>query len=104
MTRQKTIVIGIGFGFAIALLLTAISPAQSQTAPNLPQLIPQLTAPQTVASTEIVQGEVKLDGRSLFTIATPTVRNQQASTPIASRVQNIETNLRRMVDRNLDSK
>lgn len=103
MTRQKTIVIGIGFGFAIALLLTAISPAQSQTAPNLPQLIPQLTAPQTVASTEIVQGEVKLDGRSLFTIATPTVRNQQASTPIASRVQNIETNLRRMVDRNLDS-
>ena len=103
MTRQKTIVIGIGFGFAIALLLTAIPPAQSQTAPNLPQLIPQLTAPQTVASTEIVQGEVKLDGRSLFTIATPTVRNQQASTPIASRVQNIETNLRRMVDRNLDS-
>ncbi|MCY7320521.1 MAG: mechanosensitive ion channel family protein [Phormidesmis sp. CAN_BIN36] len=103
MTRQKTIVVGIGLGFAIALLLTAISPAQSQTTPNLSQLtLPQLTAPQTVASAEIVQGEVRLDGRSLFTIAAPAVRNQQASTPIASRVQNVETNLRRMVDRNLD--
>ncbi len=103
MTRQKTIATGIGFGFAIALLFTTISSAQSPTTPSLPQLtLPQLTSPQTVTSTELARGEVRLDGRKLFTIAAPAVRNQQNGTPIAARAQNIETNLNRIVDRNLD--
>ncbi|PSB19317.1 mechanosensitive ion channel family protein [Phormidesmis priestleyi ULC007] len=103
MTRQKTIATGIGFGFAIALLFTTISSAQSPTTPSLPQLtLPQLTSPQTVTSTELARGEVKLDGRKLFTIAAPAVRNQQNGTPITARAQNIETNLNRIVDRNLD--
>ncbi len=102
MTRQKTIATGIGFGFAIALLLTTISSAQSQTTPSLPQLtLPQVTSPQTVTNLELARGEVRLDGRRLFTIAAPAIRNQQNGTPIAARVQNVETSLNRMVDRNL---
>ena len=102
MTRQKTIATGIGFGFAIALLLTTISSAQSQTTPSLPQLtLPQVASPQTVTNLELARGEVRLDGRRLFTIAAPAIRNQQNGTPIAARVQNVETSLNRMVDRNL---
>ena len=102
MTRQKTIATGIGFGFAIALLSTTISSAQSQTTPSLPQLtLPQVASPQTVTNLELARGEVRLDGRRLFTIAAPAIRNQQNGTPIAARVQNVETSLNRMVDRNL---
>ncbi len=102
--RQKTVAIGISFGLAIVLLFPFISSAQSSSNPSLPQLtLPQLTAPQIAANTELARGEVRLDGRRLFTIAAPVIHNQQTDTPIAFRVQNIETNLNRIVDRNFDS-
>jgi small-conductance mechanosensitive channel len=101
--RQKTVAIGIIFGLAIVLLFPFISSAQSPSTPSLPKLtLPQLTAPQIAANTELARGDVRLDGRTLFTIATPATRNPQGSTPIASRVQNIETNLNRLVDRSFD--
>jgi len=101
--RQKTVAIGIIFGLAIVLLCPFISSAQSPSTPSLPQLtLPQLTAPQIAANTELARGDVKLDGRTLFTIAAPATVNPQGSTPIASRVQNIETNLNRLVDRSFD--
>ncbi|MCY7274151.1 MAG: hypothetical protein LH702_10500, partial [Phormidesmis sp. CAN_BIN44] len=103
MIRQKTVAIGIIFGLAIVLLFQIVSSAQSSSTPTLPQLtLPQLTAPQITANTELARGDVRLDGRTLFTIATPATRSPQGSTPIASRVQNIETNLNRLVDRNVD--
>lgn len=103
MIRQKTVAIGIIFGLAIVLLCPFISSAQSPSTPSLPQLtLPQLTAPQIAANTELARGDVKLDGRTLFTIAAPATRSPQGSTPIASRVQNIETNLNRLVDRSFD--
>ncbi len=104
MNRQKTVAIGVSLGLVIVLLFSFTSSAQSPSIPSIPQLtLPQLAAPQITASTELARGEVRLDGRRLFAIATPATRSQQDATPISSRVQNIETNLKRLIDRNLDS-
>lgn len=45
---------------------------------------------------------MRLDGRGLFTIAVPAVRDRPNGTPIDTRVQNIETNLTQLAERNLD--
>lgn len=103
MIRQKTVATGIGFGLAIVLLFPILSFAQSPSPPTIPRLtLPQVPVPQITTNTELARGEVRLDGRILFTIATPATANQQSSTPISSRVQNIETNLNRIVDRTVD--
>jgi moderate conductance mechanosensitive channel len=101
--RSKIVVMGISFGLAIVLLFSVVSSARSQTSPQIPQFrLPQLTAPQIISNTEIERGSVRLDGRRLFTIAVPAVRNRPNDTPLDARVQNIETNLTQLAERNLD--
>jgi moderate conductance mechanosensitive channel len=101
--RSKIVVMGVSFGLAIVLLFSVISSARSQTSPLIPQLtFPQLTVPQIISNTEIDRGVVRLDGRRLFTIAVPAMRNRPNGTPIDTRVQNIETNLTQLAERNLD--
>jgi moderate conductance mechanosensitive channel len=105
VTRKKIVAIGVSFGLAIVFLVAHVLPAPSQTNSNLPQVaLPQLTVPQIISNTEFTRQEVRLDGRRLFMIAVPVVRNQQSGTSITTRVQNIEANLNQIVARNRDTK
>jgi moderate conductance mechanosensitive channel len=101
--RSKIVGMDVSFGLAIVLLFSVISSARSQTSPLIPQFtFPQLTAPQIISNTEIDRGVVRLDGRRLFPIAVPAMRDRPNGTPIDTRVQNIETNLAQLAERNLD--
>jgi moderate conductance mechanosensitive channel len=103
VTRSKIVVMGVSFGLTIVLLFSVISSARSQTSVNIPHIIfPQLTGSQIISNTEIDRGTVRLDGRRLFTIAVPAVDTQPNGTPIDTRIQNIETSLTQLAERNLD--
>ncbi len=74
--------------------------------PSLPGLeLPRFNLPASITS-DIATGEVTLDGRRLFVIAVPAVKEQNkqqgGSTALQSRIQQIETNLRRIANSEFD--
>jgi moderate conductance mechanosensitive channel len=95
----------IVLGIAIAFTLFALRPANAQ---NLSRITPSwLGNSSTIENTQVVSAAVRLDGRDTFVLAAPaplsrfTNQTPQGS-PTAVRIQGIEMNLRRWVNRKID--
>lgn len=94
--------------WAIGLVLAlVISPAALGQTPSLPLNLQQNLPLQALTSEddEIATGKVRLDGRSLFAIAAPTLTqdSQQVNpTPIQERIRGIEATLERIANSNVD--
>lgn len=115
---QKRRLFNLMIGIAVAALLTVMPPAawgQSPSPAASPSVsfTPKLDLPNPIATlgssdTTIVTGDVRLDGRKLFTIATPAVNpqpNQSNETlPVQERVEKIETTLNTLVKEGFDPK
>lgn len=96
----------------LTLLLTLIHPlvvwGQSSllTKPGSP-LNPVLT-PTSSSTADLVTADVQLDGRKLFAIAGPTVRNQTSQNteapPLKERIEKIETTLHRIANSSFNPK
>lgn len=118
------LVIGLGVGAPLALPGLAQSEAPSSSPSSSPSASPlptSLASPLRqletnlsninslfdLDSSEIARGVVRLDGRRLFTIATPALASDRQTpsgmTPIESRVEIIENRLRQIVEQGFDS-
>ena len=121
LTRHHWRVISLGLGLLTAGLIViagSSSFGQNVVPPHLqvPKLeAPKLEAPKpaapsaTSAASAIATADVKLDGRTLFTIAAPSVTTQAGTQaagtpPIRERVKNIEETLNRVAENTAEPK
>jgi moderate conductance mechanosensitive channel len=92
------------FGVAIGLIAVLLTvPVSAQ---GLSQIIPPWAGRlSTIENTEVASAPVRLDGRNLFVLATPISQPSdqlKLSSPLRVRIQGIETNLNRWVNRSTD--
>ena len=99
------------WGIAIFTSLLLIVLAQLEIAPvhsqiiNLPEAIPQETSPDITQAGNLDISKVRLDGKLLFRVATPSTEatgNSKTSSPIERRVKTIEFHLSDIVKRGFD--
>ncbi|HEY9639046.1 MAG TPA: mechanosensitive ion channel family protein [Coleofasciculaceae cyanobacterium] len=95
---------------AIALILiVTIAPQVEAQVPSLPAINLQQSNPLNFSKltnpTDIATGDVRLDGRTLFAIAAPSLSQdakQANTTPIEQRIKGIEETLERIANSNFD--
>ena len=96
-------------GLLAGMIFTVLSPhlTWAEEHPKLPKLeLPQFINPSTNTETQVATAPVQLDGRSLFTVAASSVKEnaqQKDTSPIQLRTQGIEANLNRLVNSDLNS-
>lgn len=90
--------------FLILFVQLTIAPVRSQII-NLPEAVQQTPSLDIIQIGNLDIGKVRLDGKLLFRVATPTTDtkgNSQSASPIERRVKTIEFHLRDVVKRGFD--
>jgi moderate conductance mechanosensitive channel len=104
--KQLRIILS-GLLIGLSLLLLSSNPSQAEDRHSLPKLeLPQFINPSTNTDTQVATAPVQLDGRPLFTVTAPSVKEttpkQSNSSPLQVRLQGIESQLNRLTRSNLN--
>jgi moderate conductance mechanosensitive channel len=94
-------------GLLISLLLLSGDLLRAEDRSSLPKLeLPQFINPSTNSDTQVATAPVQLDGRPLFTVTAPSVKEtaqkQINTSPLQVRLQGIESQLNRLTNSNLN--
>jgi moderate conductance mechanosensitive channel len=104
--KQLRIILS-GLLISLSLLLLSGDLLRAEDRPSLPKLeLPQFINPSTNTDTQVATAPVQLDGRSLFTVTAPSVKEttqkQSNTSPLQVRLQGIESQLNRLTRSNLN--
>jgi moderate conductance mechanosensitive channel len=104
--KQLRIILS-GFLISLSLLLLSSDLLRAEDRPSLPKLeLPQFINPSTNTDTQVATAPVQLDGRPLFTVTAPSVKEtaqkQSNTSPLQLRLQGIESQLNRLTNSNLN--
>jgi moderate conductance mechanosensitive channel len=96
-----------GLLIGLSLLLLSGDLLRAEDRPSLPKLeLPQFINPSTNTDTQVATAPVQLDGRPLFTVTAPSVKEttqkQSNNSPLQIRIQGIESQLNRLKRSNLN--
>ncbi len=96
----------LGLLVSLTFLLLRPFPLLAEDRPHLPRLeLPQFINPSTNTDTQVATAPVQLDGRSIFTVTAPSVKEPSKpsnTSPIQLRLQGIESHLNRLINSNLN--
>jgi moderate conductance mechanosensitive channel len=104
--KQLRIILS-GLLISLSLLLLSGDLLRAEERPSLPKLeLPQFINPSTNTDTQVATAPVQLDGRPLFTVTAPSVKEtaqkQSNTSPLQLRLQGIEAQLNRLTNSNLN--
>jgi moderate conductance mechanosensitive channel len=104
--KQLRIILS-GLLISLSLILLSSNVLRAEDRPNLPKLeLPQFINPSTTTDTQVATAPVQLDGRPLFTVTAPSVKEttqkQSNTSPLQVRLQGIESQLNRLTRSNLN--
>jgi moderate conductance mechanosensitive channel len=104
--KQLRIILS-GLLISLSLLMLSGDLLQAEERPSLPKLeLPQFINPSTNTDTQVATAPVQLDGRPLFTVTAPSVKEttqkQSNTSPLQVRLQGIEAQLNRLTRSNLN--
>jgi moderate conductance mechanosensitive channel len=103
--QLRIILSGLLISLSLVLLRSDLLLAEER--PSLPKLeLPQFINPSTNTDTQVATAPVQLDGRPLFTVTAPSVKEttpkQSNTSPLQVRLQGIESHLNRLINSNLN--
>jgi moderate conductance mechanosensitive channel len=104
--KQLRIILS-GLLISLSLLMLGGDLLRAEERPSLPKLeLPQFINPSTNTDTQVATAPVQLDGRPLFTVTAPSVKEttqkQSNTSPLQVRLQGIESQLNRLTRSNLN--
>jgi moderate conductance mechanosensitive channel len=104
--KQLRIILS-GLLISLSLLMFSGDLLRAEERPSLPKLeLPQFINPSTNTDTQVATAPVQLDGRPLFTVTAPSVKEttqkQSNTSPLQLRLQGIESQLNRLTRSNLN--
>jgi moderate conductance mechanosensitive channel len=104
--KQLRIILS-GLLISLSLLTLSGDLLRAEERPSLPKLeLPQFINPSTNTDTQVATAPVQLDGRPLFTVTAPSVKEttqkQSNTSPLQVRLQGIESQLNRLTRSNLN--
>jgi moderate conductance mechanosensitive channel len=104
--KQLQIILS-GLLISLSLLLLSGDRLRAEDRPSLPKLeLPQFINPSTNNDTQVAIAPVQLDGRPLFTVTAPSVKEttqkQSNTSPLQVRLQGIESQLNHFTNSNLN--
>jgi moderate conductance mechanosensitive channel len=107
MRAKQLRIILSGLLISLSLLLLSGDLLRAEDRPSLPKLeLPQFINPSTNSDTQVATAPVQLDGRPLFTVTAPSVKEttqkQSNTSPLQVRIQGIESHLNRLKRSNLN--